>query len=123
MENCPVCYTPLESLLCAPCHDCGALPEELGELKNRVHKYREYEVFEELYLVFCDFCDVDFYSYDPDYFGLKKLFDNSVLKMNFVKEIENPQAEWNKYCPECQRRLKFLVFLDGARERHVNMHS
>ncbi len=117
MENCPICYTPLESRLCAPCHECGDLPEELEDLKDGYHKYREYEVFEELHLVLCDFCDADFYSYDPAYFGLKKPFDKSVLKMDFVREIENPQTEWDKYCPECQQRLKFLVFLDTARKK------
>jgi hypothetical protein len=65
-SNCPICYAPLEVRDVAPCWDCGADPAELGHLAAGPHKYAEFLIFDAA-ITLCDFCQVDFASYAPDY--------------------------------------------------------
>src|SRR5690348_10199500 len=67
-SNCPICYAPLEVRDVATCWDCGADPAELGHLAEERHKYAEFLIFDTA-IILCDFCQVDFGSYDPSYFG------------------------------------------------------
>ena len=68
-SHCPICYTALETREVAPCYDCGHDPEELVHLAEGRHTYDEIETLGAR-AVLCDFCQSDFSSYDPTYFGL-----------------------------------------------------
>jgi len=68
--HCPLCYETLEIRDVAPCEECGGDPDELRHFRGGEHSYAEYEVFPGLNLILCDFCDVDFGSYNPTSFGL-----------------------------------------------------
>lgn len=115
-EQCPICYTELEAIECAPCHDCGHLELELKHFKEDLHKYTIYEVYKGLKLQLCDFCDVDFGSYKSAYLGFKDNRRIGYEHFAFVSEVESPALEKDKFCPECQQRLKFLNFLRDLRE-------
>ena len=69
-EQCPLCFSPLESREVTPCMDCGHDPTELQHFAEHCHSYAEYRILDSLSLVLCSFCQVDFGSYDPTYFGL-----------------------------------------------------
>ena len=119
-EQCPLCYTPLEVRDVAPCCDCGAFPDELDHCRAGKHTYAEYEVFPGVRAVFCNFCDVDFGSYDQTFFGLPRGKRVDYGCMQFVRKVA-PVIGKDKYCPECRRRLAFLRFVVEARE--VNGHA
>lgn len=109
--QCPICSNDLILKECAPCDDCGHLAEEIQHLKEGIHTYKRYSVYQDLSLQLCDFCEVDFGSYIPSYFGFK---DNHRLKFEdfeFIAYIDNPQIRYDKYCHECDRKLNFLNFL------------
>jgi hypothetical protein len=116
--HCPICYGPLEIREVAPCDECGGDPKELEQLEEGYHTYSEYEIFTGLHLTLCNFCDVDFSSYDPTYFGLPKGTRIGIDKMHFIRQVHNPTKGKDKYCPECGHRLSFLVFLNRAREQN-----
>jgi hypothetical protein len=119
MKNCPVCYTELEVRDCAPCHDCGDDPKELDDFRAGIHVYREWIIYNDLRLVLCDFCDVDFGSYIPSYFGFKNGKRLSLTDFAFVRDMHNPVIEKDNYCTECRKRLKFLKFLAAIREMNA----
>ncbi len=119
-RQCPICYSKLETRNVAPCFECGAEETELDEYREDYHKYREYEVFPGVYAVLCDFCDVDFGSYDPTHFGLPRGAKIGLEKMKFVRDIENEGITKDLYCAECGHRLSFLNFLVEAREKNGN---
>jgi len=62
--QCPICYEVLEVRDLAPCDDCGWDPKEIDNFKENIHTYAEFEVYGSK-LTLCNFCDVDFSSYDP----------------------------------------------------------
>lgn len=68
---CPICFTSLETREVAPCYDCGHDPEELVHLAERRHTYDELETLGAR-VILCNFCQSDFSSYDPTYFGLPR---------------------------------------------------
>lgn len=117
MQACPICSGVLESRLVAPCYDCGHVEGELIELANQEHIYREYNVFGSR-IVLCDFCDADFGSYYPSYFGLPDLGETiGTDDLELIKELNPPpEAIHDGYCIECRHRLAFLKFLAVARE-------
>ena len=117
-EQCPLCFSPLEAREVAPCMDCGHDPEELRHFAEGKHTYAEYRIFGPLSLVLCDFCQVDFDSYDPTYFGLATGTPIGFALMSFVRDIVPPPHTFDKVCPECHRRLSFLHFVSVARELH-----
>jgi hypothetical protein len=98
----------------APCYDCGHDPKELDDLRAGIHLYREYELFG-FPIVLCNFCDVDFCSYDPTYIGRPRV-PNYYSQMIFRRDIE-PTISRDKFCPTCNRRLAFLRFLAHARSQ------
>lgn len=117
--HCPLCHTALGVSDVAPCMECGSLPEEIEHALAGGHTYAEVRVFGDLSLVLCDFCQVDFGSYDPAYFGLPRGARFGYGKMQFVREVEDVRIGKDKVCPRCHHRLPFLRFVLRARELHA----
>lgn len=117
-EQCPLCSSPLEAREVAPCMDCGHDPVELQHFTEGKHTFAEYRIFGSLSLVLCDFCQVDFGSYDPTYFGLPATARIGFGHMSLIRDYQPPQQTFDKVCPECHRRLSFLQFVSNARELH-----
>ena len=115
--RCPVCDGPLENREVAPCFDCGDDPHELDELRRGEHTYRWYRIYGQR-IVLCDFCDADFASYDPKYFG-KQPGHGWWAEFEPLERVEDPQPTKDGYCPSCHRRLAFLRFLRSAREHNA----
>lgn len=119
-SHCPICSTELQVIDVAPCWDCGHLPRELEELKKEEHTYSVFRVFETHEVVLCDFCDADFGSYLPSYFGLPDTGHVIGDHLEFVRDLPKPWLPTkDKFCPECAHRLKFLnlrqTILDESR--------
>jgi hypothetical protein len=102
----------------APCMDCGHDPQELRHFVEGRHTYSEYRVFDSLSLVLCNFCQVDFGSYDPTYFGLPESARIGFEHMDFVRDVVPSMLSFGKVCPECHHRLDFLEFVSAARKLH-----
>ena len=114
---CPVCESALESRAVAPCLDCGHELSELDELRRGEHEYHVYELWDEQ-LVLCDFCDADFGSYYPEYWGLPQgPLPDYPLKQ--VRKLEHPSIEADWYCATCKHRLAFLTLLKRARAKNA----
>ena len=112
MGQCPICFTELEVRDCGPCDDCGwDVPKEIEHLKDRIHTYNAYDIYEGLRLTLCDFCLADFVYYESKYFGLNEGQRLNLQDFKFVRQVDNPQVIKDKFCPECSRRLKFLNFV------------
>lgn len=111
---CSNCGNELELIDCAPCYDCGHEPGELQELRDNEHEYHVFEVFNQT-IVLCDFCDADFGSYYPDYFGLPGEFPQD-YPLTLIRKVIEPDIEKDLYCSNCQHRSKFLDFRQAAIE-------
>jgi hypothetical protein len=95
------------------------MKRELEELAKGEHRYAEYRVWG-LEIVLCDFCDADFGSYYPNYFGMKTDERTGLSDLEFVRDVEPPKVVcYDKYCPECQHRLAFLEFRQTAIAQHA----
>jgi hypothetical protein len=116
MEQCPICFGELEVRDCAPCDDCGWQPEEIVHLQQHLHTYSTYEIYQGLKLTLCNFCDVDFGSYKPEYFGFKHGERIGPEHFTFVKQLDRPEVVKDKFCPECSKRLRFLNVLAEIRQ-------
>lgn len=117
MEQCPICFSELELRECAPCDNCGwDVPTEIEHLKQKIHTYTTYEIYQGLRLTLCNFCAVDFGSYKSEYFGFNNGKRLHLSNFNFVKQVEQPKVVKDKFCPECSARLKFLKFLADVRQ-------
>jgi len=114
-SQCPICYTPLETRDVAPCYDCGHDPEELVHLAEGRHTYDEIETLGAR-VVLCDFCQADFSSYDPTYFGQPRSARIGRSSMQLIRTIRDPRAAIDKFCPTCRHRLAFLRFVVEARD-------
>jgi len=114
---CPVCSGPLEERGVAPCFDCGHAASEVEEYKRGEHKYHVFSLWGQE-LVLCDFCDADFGSYYPDYFGLPEgpLPD---YPLQLVRQVETPVLSKDLYCSHCKHRLAFLDFLSKVRAHNA----
>ena len=119
-SQCPICYTPLEVTDVAPCMECGNDPQEIEHALAGTHTYAEMRIFGDLTLVLCDFCQVDFGSYDPAFFGLPRDARIGYEKMQFLRAVEEVNICKDKYCPQCGYRLPFIKFVQQARELHGN---
>lgn len=121
--NCPICCTELVTKNVTPCMECGGDDFEKEHYKD--HIYREYEAYFGQRIVLCDFCDVDFGSCDPVYFGFEKGKRVGYEDFNFVKEINDLEIRKDKYCPKCKHRLIFLTFVQKCREnnRKITQHN
>lgn len=118
MMLCPLCYTELEVRNFTSCDNCGWDNKELTHLKENKHIYTTYEIYNGLRLTFCNFCNVDFSSYRPEYFGFKNKQKIGLQHFHFIREIENPQTVKDKFCPTCSARLSFLNFLVAIRQHN-----
>ena len=67
--------------------DCGHDPQELQHFADCQHTYAENLIFGPLSLVLCNFCQVDFGSYDPTYFGLPPRARIGFEYMSFVAKL------------------------------------
>jgi hypothetical protein len=117
--QCPVCFDPLEVREVAPCDECGALATEIEHFRAGKHSYREYEIFPPLRLTLCNFCDVDFGSFDPAFFGLPPGAKIGYEYFRALEPVEQPTLARDKFCPSCGYRLKFLRFIADARRQHA----
>lgn len=117
--HCPLCHGELEVRDVAPCDECGAVPQEIEHFVAGKHSYAEYEVFAPLKLTLCNFCDVDFGSSDPTFFGLPRNARIGYQFMRLVRPIEKPALGKDKFCPVCNLRLSFLRFVRQARQQHA----
>lgn len=113
-SHCPLCYTKLEVRDVAPCFDCGHSPKELEHLAEGRHTYEEVETLGAR-AVLCDFCQSDFSSYDPRYFGRPPGTRLGRGYMQVLRTIDDPRPGRDKFCPQCRRRLAFLRFVAQAR--------
>lgn len=118
--HCPICYGALESREVAPCDDCGGAPQELDHLRQGIHAYSVYTVFAGMELTLCDFCHVDFGSYNPDFFGLPKGQRIDLTKMSLVRSVDQPSLHLGKVCTQCGLRLSFARFVARVRELTAN---
>jgi len=111
--SCPLCAGSLELIEVAPCFDCGHSPDELGELARAEHEYHVFEIWGHE-IVLCDFCDADFGSYYPEYWGLPAgpLPD---YPLTLLRKVDNPEIGRDGYCPSCKHRLAFLLFRVSAK--------
>ena len=112
-SHCPICYTALETREVGPCYDCGHDPDELRQLAAGEHEYAEVEVLGAR-AVLRDFCQADFPSYDPTYFGRPR-GKQVGWDMQLIRAIRDPRPTTDKFCPTCERRLAFLRFVAQAR--------
>jgi hypothetical protein len=114
---CPLCSTLLEIREVAPCADCGHLSEEIDHFLKHQHTYDEVKLFGRFILVLCDFCQADFPSYDPSYFGLPNNANlEKAANMELLNKVEDTSIQKDFYCPHCQHRLVFLEFVDQCRK-------
>ena len=98
--------------------DCGSIPREIDEARAGKHTYAEYRIFGELSLVLCNFCQADFSSYDPTFFGLPRGTRVGLESgWQFVRDVQ-PVITNDKCCAKCGYRLPFLEFIVHARELH-----
>ncbi|UZR93828.1 hypothetical protein [Chondrinema litorale] len=115
-EQCPICYSELETKTCAPCDDCGLFDVEIEHFHQKIHTYTIYNIYKDLKLQLCNLCYMEFGSYSNEYLGFKKEKRLNLIDFEVVKQIHNPQLEIDKFCPDCYHRLKFLKFIIELRE-------
>ena len=87
-------------------------PNEMQHLAAGLHSYSLMSVLAQE-IVLCNFCQVDFGSYHPGYFGTARRVD--FRQMTLLREIAEPKSVTDKYCDHCGRRLAFLRFLVKVR--------
>jgi hypothetical protein len=102
----------------APCMKCGNIPEEIEHALAGKQPYAEMRLFGDLTLVLYDFCQLDFGSSDPTFFGLPREARIGDDKMQFLRTVEKVFICKDKCCPQCGYRLPFLKFVRKARELH-----
>jgi ribosomal protein L37AE/L43A len=112
-SHCPICYSKLEARDVAPCWDCGHDASELADLRDGHHSYDEIRVLGEP-IVLCDFCQADWTSYDPAYFG-QAVGQRLQRPSELIRHVDDPRVERDKVCPSCNRRLAFLRYLTKIR--------
>ena len=121
--HCPLCFGPLEVRNVAPCDECGGSPVEIEHFRQRRHTFCEYEIFRPLRLILCNFCDVDFGSFDPTFFGLPRRARIGYQYFVAIDRIENPVLSEDKFCRACGYRLRFLRFVADARCQHASQRK
>lgn len=118
--HCPLCYELLEVREVGPCMDCGFHPVEIEHARAGKHTYAEFRIFGELSLVLCNFCQCDFSSYDPTFFGLPRGTRVGMERPQGWAYVRDalPVIVEDKCCAQCRYRLPFLEFVARAREMH-----
>ena len=76
-------------------------------------------------IVLCDFCMVDFSSYDAELLGLPKGTAIRLGSPEFKElgPVEHAGPSKDKVCPACNRRLKFLNWILEVREGRSGSRS
>ena len=87
-------------------------PGELEHLAKGKHTYTEVLAFG-IPIVVCNFCLVDFSSYDPAFFNRPARTKLGLGEFVELRAITNPSLGKDKFCPVCRRRLAFLKFVEG----------
>ena len=97
---CPLCSTELETIEVAPCTECGHLAQEIEHALAGKHTYAEMRVFGDLSVVLCNFCQADFGSFHPEFFGLPPNAKSHIgyEHMQFVRGVDVFIGK-DKYCP------------------------
>ena len=108
-KDCPLCETKLETRMVTPCMSCGSDKSELDHYE--AHIYCEYELYFGQRLILCNFCDVDFSSYNPTHFGFDSGKRLGLTDFAFVRDISDKSLLLDQYCPTCNLRLPFLNFI------------
>lgn len=108
MTNCPICSKELQRIEVAPCFDCGHESIEREHFAQGQHEYHVFELWGQE-IVLCDFCDADFGSYFPGYWGLPE-GPHPEYPLHLVRYLDNPSIEQDLYCAPCKHRLAFLLF-------------
>ncbi|MBP7864811.1 MAG: hypothetical protein KA419_02595 [Acidobacteria bacterium] len=116
--HCPICRSEMERREMAPCFVCGHAPRELDEFRQGAHTYAEYEVFPGERMVLCDFCDADFGSFFPDYWGFPPSREMDLTEEQLIGPAENPTLALDWFCPVCRYRLKFLAVRKRVLQRN-----
>jgi hypothetical protein len=115
-KQCPICYDELISKLVSPCMECGA--NDAGIANHRHTSYHEYELYFGFRLILCDFCYVDFGSYDPTHFGFPRDKKIGLQDFSFIKDVTCKDLFLDKCCPSCEQRLVYLKFIQHCREKN-----
>ncbi len=117
-SQCPLCSEELELREVAPCMYCGGYPEELNHFHEGQHTYAELEIFPNYKLVLCDFCQVDFGSHDPEFYGFHRSKKIGYEYMKHTFKVVPLSIGQDKYCTSCQLRLKYLDFVAAIRKEN-----
>src|SRR3954447_8807710 len=96
-SHCPICYEALEARDVAPCFDCGALPSEMEHFLRGEHTFSEVIAFG-VPIVLCDFCQVDFSSYHPEYFNRPHGTKLGLAEFTFVGDVRDATPAKDKFC-------------------------
>lgn len=118
-EQCPECGEELEVVEAAPCDDCGWDKTEIDHFRAKKHTYALFDVYGSR-LRLCDFCEADFSSYDPAYWGLSSRAQVGCGSVGFRKLEELSAKDLSigktKFCPSCRSTLKLLRAARKARD-------
>ncbi len=97
---------------------CGNDEDKISILKKDIEEgfihdtntFAIYRAFEKIECVLCDICTYDFSTMNSEFFGFSK--NKSIWPDNFqfLKSIESPTIEKDKYCSSCHMRLSFINF-------------
>ena len=118
-QQCPICGDELETRDVAPCIECGSRQDEIQHFLDGNHTYQELEVLPGHLLVLCNFCMVDFGSYNPQYFGLPKDYKLGYEYMRVVRDVQDLAITKDACCNSCNARLEFLKFVAAVRDEHT----
>ena len=120
-EQCPICFGKLEIVDTAPCCDCGHDQNEIVHYNEGKHTYHELEIFG-ISIILCNYCMVDFSSYEPEYFGLSRSTKVGFGSKSFkeIRILNHLSIQKDKFCPSCGHRLTFLKWLRDIRERNMS---
>jgi hypothetical protein len=123
LDYCPICYEKLEIIDVAPCDDCGWKPMEIEHFKKKEHSYSLFSVYGTV-LVLCNFCELDFASYCPEYWGFPKKaamgYKSPPTEYRRLDHLpdEKLSIRKDKFCPSCEHRLPFLKALKIIRDNN-----
>ncbi|MDB4106849.1 hypothetical protein N9595_00055 [Bacteroidia bacterium] len=117
MKNCPICNSVLTDRIVTPCMDCGGDEFELDHYLK--HRYTKYETYFGSLLTLCNYCETDFGSYKPTYFGFPVYKRLGIQDFNFIRELKDVKLSTDKFCLTCNQRLAFLKFTKHCRTNNL----
>ena len=97
---------------------CGNDEDKISILKQDIEEgflhdtntFSIYRAFEEIECILCDICTYDFSTMNAEFFGFPKNQTIWPENFQFLKPIEAPAIEKDKFCKSCYIRLSFLNF-------------